>query len=56
MKLEVLTDAVRELRDTNDALLSAKQNQLTRYLTMIALATDIIVGVTLIYLSVKALH
>jgi hypothetical protein len=52
----MLADAVRELRDTNDAILSVKQNQLTRYFTVAALITDVIVGVTLIYLSIIALH
>jgi magnesium transporter len=51
MKLDMLSEAVRELRETNNAILSAKQNNSTRLLAVIALATDIIVGALLIYLS-----
>ena len=48
-QMETLT----ALRETNDALLSVKQNQTTKLLAIIALATDIIVGGLLIYLSIK---
>jgi magnesium transporter len=52
LKMEMLADAVRELRDTNDSILSVKQNNTTMMLAIIALATDIVVGGLLIYLSI----
>jgi Mg2+ and Co2+ transporter CorA len=51
LKLNMLTEAVRELRETNNAILSAKQNTATRLLAVIALITDIVVGGLLIYLT-----
>jgi magnesium transporter len=46
------TEYLSELRETNNSLLSTKQNQFLILLAVIALATDVVVGAMLIYLSV----
>lgn len=45
------SEYIQELRDTNNSLLSAKQNQFLIVLAVIALITDVFVGGMLIYLS-----
>lgn len=53
-KLDVLAEAVRELRDTNDALLSTKQNELMKSLTILSVVIAGLVGVALIWLGYLA--
>lgn len=54
-KLEVLAEAVRELRDTNDALLSTKQNELMKWLTLISVLVAVFVGIVLTWLGYLAI-
>lgn len=50
-KLDVLFDTVHELRETNNALLSTKQNESMRTLTMVTIITSVIVGLVLIWIG-----
>ncbi|MDB5194107.1 MAG: Mg2 transporter protein CorA family protein magnesium transporter [Parcubacteria group bacterium] len=52
LKMDMLADAVRELRETNDSILSVKQNNSTQLVAVITLLTDVVVGAVLIYLAV----
>lgn len=54
-KLETLTEAVRELRDTNFSLLSTKQNELMKTMTIFSVAIAVFVGVALIWLGYLAI-
>jgi Mg2+ and Co2+ transporter CorA len=50
-KLDVLFDTVHELRETNNALLSTKQNESMKTMTMVTIITTIIVGIVLIWIG-----
>jgi magnesium transporter len=53
-KLETLTEAVRELRDTNFSLLSTKQNELMKTMTIFSVIVAICVGIALTWLGYLA--
>lgn len=56
MKMEMLAEAVRELRETNDSILSTKQNELMRSLTLYSVIIAGIVGVALVWLGYLAIR
>ncbi len=54
-KLEVLFETVHELRETNNSLLSTKQNESMKMLTVITVIATILVGIALIWVGILAL-
>lgn len=54
-KLDMLFETVHELRETNNALLSTKQNESMKTLTWVTVVTTIIVGIALIWLGIEAI-
>ncbi len=55
-KLSTLTEAVRELRETNYSLLSTKQNELMKFLTLFSVVIAGIVGIALVWLGYLAIE
>ncbi|MHB0978023.1 MAG: magnesium transporter CorA family protein [Minisyncoccota bacterium] len=53
-KLEILADTAKELRETNNSLLSTKQNQTMKTLTWVTIIATIIVGIALIWVGLLA--
>lgn len=53
-KLEILSDTARELRETNNSLLSTKQNQTMKTLTWVTIVATIIVGIALVWVGLLA--
>jgi Mg2+ and Co2+ transporter CorA len=55
-KLDMLFETVHELRETNNALVSTKQNESMKTLTWVTAITSIIVGISLIWLGIEAIR
>ncbi len=55
-KLDLLSVAVHELRETNASILSTKQNQTMKMLTIVTTVATIIVGIALTWLGYLALQ
>lgn len=55
-KLETLATAVKELRDTNNAILTTKQNETMKLLTTVTIVATIIVGVALVWVGLLAVE
>ncbi len=55
-KLDVMFETVHELRETNNALLSTKQNESMKTLTWVTVVTSIIVGIALIWIGIETLR
>ncbi len=54
-KLEILADTARELRETNNSLLSTEQNQTMKILTVVTVLATIVVGVALIWIGLQTI-
>ena len=54
-KMNLLSESVHELRETNSSVLSAKQNETMKTLTSVTVVATIIVGIALIWLGYLAL-
>ncbi len=54
-KLDVLFETVHELRETNNSLLSTKQNESMKTLTWVTVVTSIVVGLALIWIGFETL-
>jgi magnesium transporter len=54
-KLDVLFETVHELRETNNALLSTKQNESMRMLTKVTIFATILVGIALVWVGLLAI-
>lgn len=53
-KLEILADTAKELRETNNSLLSTKQNQTMKTLTWVTIIATIVVGIALVWVGLLA--
>ncbi len=53
-KLELLSTAVHELRETNSSIVTTKQNETMRILTSVTVITTVLVGIALIWLGYLA--
>jgi len=54
-KLEILADTARELRETNNSLLSTEQNQTMKTLTVVTVLATIVVGIALIWIGLQTI-
>lgn len=55
-KLDLLTDSVKELRNTNDAILTTKQNESMRVLSIAAVVVAALVGIALVWVGLLAVR
>jgi Mg2+ and Co2+ transporter CorA len=54
-KLDTLTEAAHELRETNYSLLSTKQNELIKILSIISVVIAVLVGIALIWIGLRTI-